>query len=70
MLYGQTWEYGGQLESMLNKVAEIFENEVESTIMSLTALLQPIMLLIMGAIVLFIVLSILLPIFEMNQIVF
>ena len=66
----QIGEQSGQLESMLNKVADIFENEVESSIMSITALLQPIMLLVMGAIVLFIVLSILLPIFEMNQIVF
>lgn len=63
-------EQSSQLEPMLNKVAEVFENEVESTIMSLTALLQPIMLLIMGTVVLFIILSILLPIFEMNQLVF
>lgn len=66
----QVGEQSGQLESMLNKVADIFENEAESTIMSITALLQPVMILIMGAVVLFIVLSILLPIFEMNQIVF
>lgn len=63
-------EQSSQLEPMLNKVAEVFENEVESTIMSLTSLLQPIMLLIMGTVVLFIILSILLPIFEMNQLVF
>lgn len=66
----QVGEQSSQLEPMLNKVAEVFENEVESTIMSLTALLQPIMLLIMGTVVLFIILSILLPIFEMNQLVF
>ncbi|MEE8399373.1 MAG: type II secretion system inner membrane protein GspF [Desulfobacterales bacterium] len=66
----QVGEQSGQLEPMLNKVAEVFENEVEAVIMSLTSLLQPIMLLIMGSVVLFIILSILLPIFEMNQLVF
>ncbi len=65
----QVGEQSDQLEPMLNKVAEVFENEVESAIMSLTSLLQPVMLLVMGAVVLFIVLSILLPIFEMNQLV-
>jgi general secretion pathway protein F len=65
----QVGEQSGDLEAMLNKVADIFESEVESSILSITTLLQPIMLIIMGGIVLFIVLSILLPIFEMNQLV-
>jgi len=65
----QVGEQSGQLEAMLNKVADIFEGEVESSIMNITTLLQPIMLIIMGGIVLFIVLSILLPIFEMNQLI-
>jgi general secretion pathway protein F len=36
---------------------------------ALTALLEPVLILVMGAIVLFIVLAILLPIFEMNQLI-
>jgi len=65
----QVGEQSGELESMLAKVADVFENEVESSIMSMTSLLEPVMILIMGVIVGFIVLSICLPIFEMNQLV-
>ena len=65
----QVGEQSGKLEAMLNKVADVFENEVESSIAAMTSLVEPVMLLIMGAIVMFIVLSILLPIFEMNQLV-
>jgi general secretion pathway protein F len=65
----QVGEQSGELESMLSKVADVFENEVESTIMRTTALLEPVMILVMGVIVGFIVLSICLPIFEMNQLV-
>ena len=63
----QVGEQSGELETMLHKIAEVFENEVESTVMSMTSLLEPVMILVMGAIVGFIVLSICLPIFEMSQ---
>ncbi len=62
-------EQSGELEAMLNKVADIFENEVETSISSLTSLLEPAMILLMGVIVGYIVLSICLPIFEMNQLI-
>jgi general secretion pathway protein F len=62
-------EQSGQLESMLNKIADTHEREVESRIMALTSMLEPVMILIMGLIVGFIVISILLPIFEMNQMI-
>ena len=65
----QVGEQSGELESMLYKVAEVYENEVESSIMWMTSLLEPIMILVMGAIVGFIVVSICLPIFEMNQLI-
>ena len=65
----QVGEQSGNLENMLNKVADVFENEVESAIMRLTTMLEPLMILVMGVIVGFIVLSICLPIFEMNQLV-
>jgi len=65
----QVGEQSGELETMLTKIADVFENEVESTVMGLTSLLEPFMILIMGVIVGFIVLSICLPIFEMNQLV-
>jgi general secretion pathway protein F len=62
-------EQSGKLEAMLDKVADVFENEVENNIMSMTSLLEPVMILIMAVIVGFIVLSICLPIFEMSTLV-
>jgi type II secretory pathway component PulF len=54
---------------MLNKVAEVFEREVETSVMRLTALLEPVMVLLMAGVVLFIILSIFLPILEMSSLV-
>jgi general secretion pathway protein F len=65
----QVGEQSGNLEEMLNKVADVFEREVETTAMRLTALVEPVMVLIMACIVLFVVLAICLPIFEMNQLI-
>ena len=65
----QVGEQSGELERMLSKIADVFENEVTSSVVSMTSLLEPVMILVMGVIVGFIVLSICLPIFEMNQLV-
>jgi len=65
----QVGEQSGTLEKMLNKIADIFEKEVETSILRLTSYLEPVMILVMGCIVGFIVLSICLPIFEMNQLI-
>jgi general secretion pathway protein F len=65
----QVGEQSGELEKMLYKVADVFENEVETTILRLTSYLEPVMILVMGCVVGFIVLSICLPIFEMNQLI-
>jgi general secretion pathway protein F len=65
----QVGEQSGELETMLNKIADVFENEVETSILRLTSYLEPVMILVMGSIVGFIVLSICLPIFEMNQLI-
>ncbi len=62
-------EQSGSLEKMLNRVATSYETEAQSDIMVMTSLLEPIMILVMGLIVGFIVFSILLPIFEMNQLI-
>ncbi|MFZ0132783.1 MAG: type II secretion system inner membrane protein GspF [Desulfobacterales bacterium] len=65
----QVGEQSATLESMLNKMADVFDSEAESSIMSMTSLLAPVLILIMGIIVGFIVLSICLPIFEMSTLV-
>jgi len=62
-------EQSGELENMLHKIADVYERETEAQIMSLTSMLEPVMILIMGVAVGFIVVSILLPIFEMNQMI-
>lgn len=62
-------EHSGELEKMLNKIADIYEREVESQVSAMTSMLEPFMLLGMAVIVGFIAISILLPIMEMSQIV-
>ena len=62
-------EQSGTLEKMLNRVATAYETESQADIMVMTSLLEPLMILVMGLVVGFIVISILLPIFEMNQLV-
>lgn len=62
-------EQAGTLEKMLKKVADAYEREVESAVLGMTALIEPLMIVGMGGIVGVIILSILLPIFEMNQMI-
>ncbi len=65
----QVGEQSGNLEPMLAKIADIFENEVEAQLLRMTSLLEPAMIVLMGGIVGFIVISVCLPIFEMNQLI-
>jgi general secretion pathway protein F len=62
-------EKSGELEKVLLKVSEAYDHEVETIATTLTSLLTPVLILAMGGVVLFIVVSILLPIFEMSQVV-
>jgi len=62
-------EQSGTLERMLNRVANAYETEAQNDVTKMTSLLGPLMVVFMGVIVLFIVVSILLPIFQMNQLV-
>jgi general secretion pathway protein F len=62
-------ERSGQLEAMLGKAADTYDDEVENAVVALTTILEPIIIVFMGGVVLFIVLAILLPIFELNRIV-
>lgn len=62
-------ESSGRLTEMLERAAETQEQEVESRISVSMGLFEPLLILTMGGIVLTIVLAILLPIFELNQLV-
>jgi type IV pilus assembly protein PilC len=57
-------EESGQLETMLTKVAEFYETEVDAKIKALTALIEPLLIVFVGSVVGFIVISMYLPIFE------
>jgi general secretion pathway protein F len=65
----QVGEQSGHLEEMLAKIADIFENEVEAQLLRAISLLEPVMIILIGGLVGFIVLSVCLPIFEMSQLV-
>jgi len=62
-------ERSGQLEQMLENVAQAYDVEVDLKMGRLTSLLEPVMILIMGGSVAFVVFSILMPIMEMNEFV-
>jgi len=62
-------ERSGEMEEMLRRIGQIYDGEVDRVITRFTSLLEPIMILIMGVLVFFIVVAILLPIFEMGQMV-
>jgi type II secretory pathway component PulF len=59
-------EKGGSLEGALQEVADFYEREVDKTTKMITSLLEPIIILIMGLVVGFIVFAMLLPIFQIN----
>ena len=62
-------EVSGKLEEMLERAATNQEREIETLISAVMGLFEPILILVMGAVVLIIVLAILLPIFNLNQLV-
>ena len=62
-------EQSGTLDTMLGRVADFQQSEVERVVSALVKLFGPLMLLLMGGVVLFIVMAILLPMLSMNQLV-
>ena len=62
-------ETSGELDTMLERAAVHQERELDSILQAVVGLLGPLMILVMGGLVLVIVLAMLLPIFELNQLV-
>jgi len=60
-------EKSGEMEKMLEKSAELFERNVQTAITAATSIIEPMIILIMGVVIGFIVLAVCLPIFEINQ---
>ncbi|MGA8363030.1 MAG: type II secretion system F family protein [Solirubrobacteraceae bacterium] len=56
-------EETGALDSMLDKIAEFYEDQVEASVKALTSIMEPIMIIVIGGIVGFIVISMYLPLF-------
>lgn len=54
-------EESGALDAMLTKIAEFYEDEVDAALSSLTAAIEPVLMVILGVIVGFIVVSVFLP---------
>lgn len=60
-------ESTGALDAMLGKIADFYEDEVDQAVETLTSLLEPIMMVVLGTIIGFIVVAMYLPIFTMAQ---
>jgi type IV pilus assembly protein PilC len=58
-------EDSGQLETMLEKIADFYEAEVDAKVKALTAILEPLLICIVGGVVGFIVISMYLPMFDL-----
>jgi type IV pilus assembly protein PilC len=57
-------EETGALETMMTKVADFYEEQVDAAVKALTSILEPVMIIVVGAIVGFIVISMYLPMFK------
>jgi type IV pilus assembly protein PilC len=62
-------EETGELEKMLSKIADFYEDEVDSAISTLTSIIEPLMMIMVGAMVGVIVISMYLPMFKMLSLV-
>jgi type II secretory pathway component PulF len=62
-------EASDKLDTMLVNIGRVYENELDLTITGLTSLIEPVIIVLMGVAIGTIVVSVLLPIFEMNLIV-
>src|SRR6202021_1700040 len=60
-------EQTGALPQMLNSVAEFFEEDVATALTASLALIEPAILIVMGVVVVFILISLYLPIFSLGQ---
>jgi type II secretory pathway component PulF len=60
-------EQSGGIEEGLFRIADIFDSDVEAKLSTMTSLLEPVMIIVLGVVVGFIVLAVLLPIFDINK---
>ncbi|HDZ87981.1 MAG TPA: type II secretion system protein GspF, partial [Nitrospirae bacterium] len=64
-----TGEKTGRLPELLDRAADAYEEEFSKKVQTMLTLLEPAMIVVMGLVVGFIVFAVLLPIFDMNQLI-
>lgn len=62
-------EKTGELEKMLSKIADFYENEVDAAITALTSLIEPLVIAVLGVVIGAIVIALFLPIFQISTLV-
>jgi type IV pilus assembly protein PilC len=62
-------EETGELDAMLGKIADFYEDEVDSSIQSLTSIIEPLMMIGVGAMVGVIIISMYLPMFKLLSLI-
>jgi type IV pilus assembly protein PilC len=60
-------EATGALDSMLNKIADFYDDEVDSAVAALTSLLEPMLMIFLGVVVGFVIVAMYMPIFQMGS---
>ncbi|HPW52578.1 MAG TPA: type II secretion system F family protein, partial [Spirochaetota bacterium] len=59
-------EASDTLDSMLIKISDLYQNEIDRSLLSLTKMIEPVLIVVMGGLIGLIVLSIMLPIIDLN----
>ena len=65
----QIGEESGSLDSMLSKVADYYEREVDETVDALASLMEPLIMVVLGTVIGGIVIAMYMPIFKLGQVV-
>jgi type IV pilus assembly protein PilC len=60
-------EATGALDNMLNKIADFYDDEVDSAVGALTSMLEPMLMIFLGVVVGFVVVAMYMPIFQMGS---
>ena len=62
-------EQTGNVDGMMEKIADFYDNEIETTVESLTSLMEPILICVLGIVIGGIVMAMFLPIFQLSSVV-
>lgn len=60
-------EQSGALDTMLGKVADFYEDEVENSVKAMTTLIEPLLMIVLGGIIAFILIAMYLPVFQLGD---